>query len=225
MKNVALPASLSNCTAATAPPPAASCQVSTACTISPAPWHVLDGQEVHPLDMADDGNPHIASLTSRRRHALGKMMENVRVPPFEEFYRRIVTVCTDCSSASSGESEPRTRSRRHSCARFAHTATSATESSSARGLRRSPNGWPSTSTDARRSTEELYDETTWDSRPAHAELEHLAGQLPATERAAVVLRYGYDLDYEQIGAVLGSNAIAARQATSAGVRRLRKELR
>ena len=61
--------------------------------------------------------------------------------------------------------------------------------------------------------------------PLHAELEHLAGQLPATERAAVVLRYGYDLDYEQIGAVLGSNAIAARQATSAGVRRLRKELR
>lgn len=75
-----------------------------------------------------------------------------------------------------------------------------------------------------RPSEELDDGATWDSRPAHAELEHLAGQLPATERAAVVLRYGYDLDYEQIGAVLGSNAIAARQATSAGVRRLRKEL-
>jgi RNA polymerase sigma factor (sigma-70 family) len=75
-----------------------------------------------------------------------------------------------------------------------------------------------------RPTAELDDGMTWDSRPAHAELEHLAGQLPATERAAVVLRYGYDLDYEQIGAVLGSNAIAARQATSAGVRRLRKEL-
>ena len=60
--------------------------------------------------------------------------------------------------------------------------------------------------------------------PQHAELEHLAGELPPTERAAVVLRYGYDLDYEQIGAVLGSNATAARQAASAGVRRLRKEL-
>ena len=47
---------------------------------------------------------------------------------------------------------------------------------------------------------------------------------PPTERAAVVLRYGYDLDYDQIGAVLGSNAVAARQAASAGVRRLRKEL-
>ena len=64
----------------------------------------------------------------------------------------------------------------------------------------------------------------WDARPAHAELEHLAERLPPTERAAVVLRYGYDLDYEQIGAVLGSSAVAARQATSSGVRRLRKEM-
>lgn len=75
-----------------------------------------------------------------------------------------------------------------------------------------------------RSSPEPLDDDSWDSRPAYAELEHLAAQLPATERAAVVLRYGYDLDYEQIGAVLGSSAVAARQATSAGVRRLRKEL-
>jgi RNA polymerase sigma factor (sigma-70 family) len=75
-----------------------------------------------------------------------------------------------------------------------------------------------------RETEDLGDEPIWDSRPAHAELEHFARRLPPTERAAVVLHYGYDLDYEQIGAVLGSNAVAARQATSAGVRRLRKEL-
>lgn len=68
------------------------------------------------------------------------------------------------------------------------------------------------------------EEPVWDDRPAHAELEHLAGGLPPTERAAVVLRFGYDLDYEQIGSVLGSNAVAARQAASAGVRRLRKEL-
>jgi len=75
-----------------------------------------------------------------------------------------------------------------------------------------------------RPTEELGEAEAWDGRPAHAELEHLAGALPPTERAAVVLRYGYDLDYDQIGAVLGSNASAARQAASAGVRRLRKEL-
>lgn len=61
-----------------------------------------------------------------------------------------------------------------------------------------------------------------DSRPTYAELEHLTGELPPTERAAVVLRYGYDLSYDDIGAALGSNAAAARQAASSGVRRLRR---
>ena len=61
-----------------------------------------------------------------------------------------------------------------------------------------------------------------DSRPRYAELEHLADQLPTAERAAVVLRYGYDLSYADIGAALGSSEQAARQAASAGVRRLRK---
>lgn len=61
-----------------------------------------------------------------------------------------------------------------------------------------------------------------DSRPTYAELEHLTGELPPTERAAVVLRYGYDLSYDDIGAALGSNAEAARQAASSGVRRLRR---
>jgi RNA polymerase sigma factor (sigma-70 family) len=62
-----------------------------------------------------------------------------------------------------------------------------------------------------------------DERPAFAELEHLADRLPPTERAAVVLRYGYDLSYDDIGAALGSSAEAARAAASSGVRRLRKE--
>ena len=62
-----------------------------------------------------------------------------------------------------------------------------------------------------------------DERPAYAELEHLAGQLPPTERAAVVLRYGYDLSYDDIGAALGSSADAARAAASSGVRRLRRK--
>jgi RNA polymerase sigma factor (sigma-70 family) len=64
---------------------------------------------------------------------------------------------------------------------------------------------------------------TEDGRPAFAELEHLADQLPPTERAAVVLRYGYDLDYADIGTALGSNATAARQAASSGIRRLRQK--
>ena len=63
-----------------------------------------------------------------------------------------------------------------------------------------------------------------DSRPAYAELDHLTGDLPATERAAVVLRYGYDLDYADIATALGSSEDAARQAASSGVRRLRRRM-
>jgi len=61
-------------------------------------------------------------------------------------------------------------------------------------------------------------------RPAYAQLEHLAEQLPDKERAAVVLRYGYDLSYDQIAEALNSSEDAARQATSSGVRRLRRRL-
>ena len=59
-------------------------------------------------------------------------------------------------------------------------------------------------------------------RDAFRELEHLTGDLPPTERAAVVLRYGYDLPYAEIGAALGSSEEAARAAASSGVRRLRR---
>jgi RNA polymerase sigma factor (sigma-70 family) len=76
----------------------------------------------------------------------------------------------------------------------------------------------------RRGRPALADEgSAHDSRPAYAELEHLAAELPPTERAAVVLRYGYDLSYDTIGAALGSSAEAARQAASSGVRRLRRK--
>jgi RNA polymerase sigma factor (sigma-70 family) len=57
-------------------------------------------------------------------------------------------------------------------------------------------------------------------RDAFRELEHLTGALPPTERAAVVLRYGYDLPYAQIADALGSSEEAARAAASSGVRRL-----
>ena len=59
-------------------------------------------------------------------------------------------------------------------------------------------------------------------RDAFRELEHLTEELPPTERAAVVLRYGYDLPYAQIGDALGSSEEAARAAASSGVRRLRR---
>jgi RNA polymerase sigma factor (sigma-70 family) len=61
-----------------------------------------------------------------------------------------------------------------------------------------------------------------DARPAFEELAPLTDALPPKERAAVVLRYGYALGYDEIGAALGSTEAAARQAASAGVRRLRQ---
>src|SRR5204863_531290 len=54
----------------------------------------------------------------------------------------------------------------------------------------------------RRPEAEPVEGAAGDSRPAYAEIEHLANGLPPTERAAVVLRYGYDLSYEDIGAAL-----------------------
>jgi RNA polymerase sigma factor (sigma-70 family) len=63
---------------------------------------------------------------------------------------------------------------------------------------------------------------TYDELPAYEALAPLTDGLPPTERAAIVLRYGYDLPYDRIAAVLGSSADAARQATSTGVRKLRK---
>jgi RNA polymerase sigma factor (sigma-70 family) len=69
---------------------------------------------------------------------------------------------------------------------------------------------------------ELVDRGADDARPAYEELAPLTDGLPPKERAAVVLRYGYDLSYDQIAAALGSSEDAARQAASTGVRRLRR---
>ena len=74
-----------------------------------------------------------------------------------------------------------------------------------------------------RPVQPLDDEPTTElRRDAFKELEHLTGELPPTERAAVVLRYGYDLPYAQIADALGSSEEAARAAASSGVRRLRR---
>jgi RNA polymerase sigma factor (sigma-70 family) len=72
-------------------------------------------------------------------------------------------------------------------------------------------------------TADIPDLESVDQRPGYEELKDLTDGLPPKERAAVVLRYGYDLTYEQIGAALGSSTEAARQAASSGVRRLRKK--
>src|SRR5205807_6708622 len=70
---------------------------------------------------------------------------------------------------------------------------------------------------------ELPELEALDERPGYAELRDLTEALPPKERAAVVLRYGYDLTYDQIGALVGSSGEAARQAASSGVRRLRRK--
>jgi RNA polymerase sigma factor (sigma-70 family) len=73
-------------------------------------------------------------------------------------------------------------------------------------------------------TTELVDAGAEDGRPPYEDLAELTDGLPPKERAAVVLRYGYDLTYDQIAAALGSSSDAARQATSTGVRRLRRSV-
>ena len=74
---------------------------------------------------------------------------------------------------------------------------------------------------ARPVSSQLPELAVEDGRPPYAQLEHLANGLPPTERAAVVLRYGYDLHYDDIATALGSSPDAARQAASSGIRRLR----
>jgi RNA polymerase sigma factor (sigma-70 family) len=75
-----------------------------------------------------------------------------------------------------------------------------------------------------RPTDELPDRGTNDAEPAYAELAELTDGLGTKERAAVVLRYGYDLSYDQIASALGSSQDAARQAASTGVRRIRRRI-
>jgi RNA polymerase sigma factor (sigma-70 family) len=172
--------------------------------------------------MAEDSDLH---LTSPVAVTLKSMMEPVSVPPFERFYEE------------------------HRNAVFGHLvrlvgrqrAEDAFQETFLRALRGYPTlrhgrhlkAWVFTIAtrvvvdDARRTrlepaigAEPAHEER----RPAYAELEHLADELPEKERAAVVLRYGYDLPYDQIADALDSSEDAARQAASSGVRRLRRRL-
>jgi RNA polymerase sigma factor (sigma-70 family) len=75
-----------------------------------------------------------------------------------------------------------------------------------------------------RPTGELPEQGANDAPAAYAELAELTDDLGPKERAAVVLRYGYDLSYDQIASALGSSPDAARQAASTGVRRIRRRI-
>jgi RNA polymerase sigma factor (sigma-70 family) len=152
------------------------------------------------------------------------MMEAVAIPPFERFYADTRDEIWDYlvrllgrTGAEDAFQETFLRALRaysqlqHARHLRAWAFTIATRVAIDERRRRSPDG----------TVPELPAE---DVRPAYAELEHLTVELPATERAAVVLRYGYDLPYADIGAALGSSEDAARQAASSGVRRLRRRI-
>jgi RNA polymerase sigma factor (sigma-70 family) len=156
---------------------------------------------------------------------LKRMMDAMSVPPFERFYvehrdavfGHLVRL-VGRQRAEDAFQETFLRALRgydalqHGRYLRAWIFTIATRVAVDEGRRRRPDPHPE------------LDGVTADDRPEYAQIEHLAGELPEKERAAVVLRYGYDLSYTDIGNALGSSEEAARQAASSGVRRLRRRL-
>ena len=152
------------------------------------------------------------------------MMEAVRVPPFERFYEeQRETVLVQLRGMLGREA-----------------AEDAFQETFLRALRAYPTlkhgrhlrAWAlaiarNVAIDALRkrrvTSAEVPDLESVDEPLPYEELRSLTAGLPQKERAAVFLRYGYDLSYEDIGNALGSSAEAARQAASSGVRRLRKK--
>jgi RNA polymerase sigma factor (sigma-70 family) len=153
------------------------------------------------------------------------MMEAVRVPPFERFYEET--------------SGPVLAQLRGLLGR--DTADDAFQETFLRALRAYPKlkhgrhlkAWALTiarnvAIDSRRGTRavptaDVPDLESVDEPLPYEELRQLTAGLPQKERAAVFLRYGYDLTYEEIGSALGQSPEAARQAASSGVRRLRRK--
>jgi RNA polymerase sigma-70 factor (ECF subfamily) len=185
---------------------------------------VVDPDELDPLDVTHDRDAHVGSLTSRRPGALEHMMNAVAIPPFERFYDEYrdeiyayLRKLAGKDAADDAFQETFLRalrwypSLRHGRHLRAWAYRIATRVAIDERRKRTPAG-------------QLPELPADDSRPAYAELDHLTGDLPATERAAVVLRYGYDLDYSDIATALGSSEAAARQAASSGVRRLRRRM-
>ena len=153
---------------------------------------------------------------------LEQMMQSVAIPPFEHFYLE-------------HRSEVFRLLRRLVGAKRAEDAFQETFLRALQAYRRLEHGqhlraWVLTIASnvaidtlrRARPQSDLVETGADDDRPAFEELAPLTDGLPPKERAAVVLRYGYDLSYDQIAAALGSSEDAARQAASTGVRRLRR---
>jgi RNA polymerase sigma factor (sigma-70 family) len=152
------------------------------------------------------------------------MMQTVTVPPFERFYEehraevlRLLRRKLGADRAEDAFQETFLRALR-AYARLDHG-----EHLRAWVLTIAQNVAVDTLRRARPSVE-LPDRGASDVEPAYAELAELTDGLGPKERAAVVLRYGYDLSYEQIASALGSSPDAARQAASTGVRRIRRRI-
>src|SRR5262249_20609082 len=202
------PVSRASCAAATAPPPAGSSHVSSAWTISPgrgtcstransthSTWPTTATRIV--------GSSHVRCLARFK-------MSPMTLPPFERFYDEhreeiyaflVRRLGRDRAEDAFQETflralraYPKLRHGEHLRA-WAYTIASRTATAGHR----------------RRPADAAFPEPAPPAgRRAFAQLEPLADELPPMERAAVVLRYGYDLDYADIGAALGSNATAAR---------------
>ncbi len=183
---------------------------------------MLDRDELDQLDMADHGGAHAVMLTDARPRALEDDMASVAIPPFEHFYEQ-------------HRAEVLRLLRRRVGAQRAEDAFQETFLRALQAYRRLEHGdhlraWVLTiagnvAVDTLRRARpqtELVEAGAEDDRPAYEELAPLTDGLAPKERAAVVLRYGYDLSYDQIAAALGSSEQAARQAASTGVRRLRR---
>src|SRR5205814_4521044 len=139
---------------------------------------------------------HGRSLTPCGRRALEQMMQAVRVPPFEVFYEEnrdhVFRLLVRRLGGKRAEDA------------FQETFLRALRAYPALDHGRHLRAWVSTISERvaidvhRRRTlwdgAEVPDVESIDERPSYEELHDLTAGLPPKERAAVVLRYGYDLD-------------------------------
>jgi RNA polymerase sigma factor (sigma-70 family) len=160
-------------------------------------------------------------LTDRPRSTLKEMMHVVSIPPFERFYEEHRSDVMHLLRRRLG--------RNRADDAFQETFLRALQAYGRLAHGEHLRAWVLTIAKnvaidtVRRAgpTAELVEDGEEDSSPAYADLAPLTDGLPPKERAAVVLRYGYDLSYDQIALALRSTPTAARQAASTGVRRLR----
>jgi RNA polymerase sigma factor (sigma-70 family) len=57
--------------------------------------------------------------------------------------------------------------------------------------------------------------------PQHSEIWAAVAELPASQRAAVVLRFAVDLRYREVGQAMGTSEEAARRSVHEGLKKLR----